>query len=294
MTNSETNSVPDLFDRQLYIKRRKKLLQNPKREDFLWRYMAESIDTSLQDVAYQFDKTLLVLPDPAIQDLMPTLHEKTQNCVIGGPSQNDFDIFIDEENLTLEAEAFDLIISIGGLHAVNDLPGSLVNYRHALKPNGLFLAVMVGGESLKELRQSLSQAEAECENGIKPHIHPFAELSDLAGLLQRAGFTLPVADTDRLKIRYQNPLKLLHDLRLMGETNLLKARHKKFMRRETFLRAIEIYHDLFAEADGKVTARFDLHSLSGWAPHESQQKPLKPGSAKARLADALNTEEKKL
>ena len=288
------NSVPEIFDRQLYLNRRERLLQNPKREDFLWRHMAESIDTSLQDVAYNFDKCLLTLPDPAIAEHMPTLMKKTQNRVIGGPTHNSFDIFLDEENMAIEAESFDLIISIGGLHVVNDLPGSLANYRRALKPNGLFLTVMVGGESLKELRQSFSQAEAECENGIKPHIHPFAELSDLAGLLQRAGFSLPVADTERLKIRYQNPLKLLHDLRLMGETNTLKARHKKFMRRETFFRAMEIYHDLFAEADGKVTARFDLHSLSGWAPHESQQKPLKPGIAKARLADALNTDEKKL
>ena len=161
--------------------------------------------------------------------------KKTQNRVIGGPTQNSFDIFLDEENMAIEVESFDLqIISIGGLHVVNDLPGSLANYRRALKPNGLFLTVMVGGESLKELRQSFSRAEAECENGIKPYIHPFAELSDLAGLLQRAGFPLPVADTERLKIRYQNPLKLLHDLRLKGETNTLKARHKKFMRRETF------------------------------------------------------------
>ena len=113
-------------------------MQNPNREDFLWRYMAESVDTSLQDVAYNFDRCLLVLPDPAIAELMPTLQTKTQSCIIGGPVQNSFDIFIDEEKLAIEPESFDLIISIGGLHVVNDLPGSLVNYRRALKPNGLF------------------------------------------------------------------------------------------------------------------------------------------------------------
>ncbi len=148
------NSVPEIFDRQLYINRRERLLQNPKREDFLWRHMAESIDISLQDVAYNFDKCLLTLPDPAIAKHMPTLMKKTQNRVIGGPTQNYFDIFLDEENMAIEPESFDLIISIGGLHVVNDLPGSLANYRRALKPNGLFLTVMVGGESLKELRQS--------------------------------------------------------------------------------------------------------------------------------------------
>lgn len=292
-----TQTVPELFDRALHVSRREKRLSRPDRtadESFLWCHMAETLDASLQDVTYRFAKSLLVVPDPAIADSLPTLREKSETCVIAGPGRHHFDRYLDEETPELDPESFDLIISIGGLHTVNDLPGCLISYRRGLRPNGLFLASLIGGESLRELRESFALAESECENGIKPHIHPFAELSDLAGLLQRAGFSLPVADTDRLKIRYASPLKLLHDLRQMGETNILHGRHRGFLRRSTFFRAMEIYRQRFGEADGKVTARFDIHSLSGWAPHESQQKPLKPGSAKARLADALNTEEEKI
>jgi SAM-dependent methyltransferase len=185
----------------------------------------------------------------------------------------------------------DAVISLLALQTVDDLPGLMLQIRRALRPDGLFLACLMGGASLTELRQSLLQAESEIEGGISPRVAPFADISDLGGLLQRAGFALPVSDTDRFTVRYANPLGLMHDLRRMGATNALIERRKTPMRRATLLRALEIYAERFADSDGRVRATFELVWISGWAPHESQQKPLKPGSAAKRLADALGVAE---
>jgi hypothetical protein len=167
----------------------------------------------------------------------------------------------------------------------------LVQIRRALRPDGLLLAALLGGDTLIELRQALAEAEAEVEDGISPRVIPFADLRDLGGLLQRAGFALPVTDVDRVTVRYASPVALMHDLRRMGATNMLTERRRRPTRRATLMRMIEIYGDRFADADGRVRATFEIVWLSGWAPHESQQQPLRPGSAQRRLADALGTTE---
>jgi SAM-dependent methyltransferase len=198
-------------------------------------------------------------------------------------------VVADEEALPLAAGTVDLAVSALALQAVNDLPGVLVQVRRALKPDGLFLAALLGGDTLTELRQSFAAAESECEGGASPRVAPFADLRELAALLQRAGFALPVADVDRLVVRYPSPLALLRDLRRMGATNPLSERRRTPLRRATLLRAMDVYASRFADADGKVRATVDVVWLSGWSPHESQQRALRPGSAKMRLADALGT-----
>jgi len=200
---------------------------------------------------------------------------------------------VDEERLPFKAESLDLVVSTLALHWANDLPGVLIQIRRALKPDGLFLGAILGGETCTELRQSLTAAEAELSSGAGLRIAPFADAYDVAGLLQRAGLALPVADVDRVRVRYAHPLKLISDLRAMGETNALADRAPP-LSRAVLSRACEIYQERFSDPDGKVFATFDILTMTGWAPHESQQKPLKPGSAKARLADALGTTEHKL
>ncbi|HXW42854.1 MAG TPA: methyltransferase domain-containing protein [Xanthobacteraceae bacterium] len=197
----------------------------------------------------------------------------------------------DEEALPLAAGALDLVISALALQFVNDLPGALVQIRRALKPDGLFLAALVGGDTLTELRQAFAAAESEVEGGAAPHVAPFADLRELGALLQRAGFALPVTDVDRLCVRYESVLALMHDLRRMGATNALTARRRTPLKRATLHRMAEIYAQRFADADGRLRATFEIVWLSGWAPHDSQQQPLKPGSAQTRLADALGTRE---
>jgi SAM-dependent methyltransferase len=188
-------------------------------------------------------------------------------------------------------EPLDLLTSVLALHSVNDLPGVLVQARRTLKPDGLFLAALFGGETLTELRQSLAAAEIAIKGGISPRVSPFADVRDLGGLLQRAGFALPVADVERTVVRYADVFSLVRDLRVMGETNALTERSRKPMRRDMLAAALAHYAEHFADVDGKLRATFDIVYLTGWAPHESQQQPLKPGSAKARLADVLGTRE---
>ena len=200
-------------------------------------------------------------------------------------------VVADEEALPFRDGSLDLVVSGLALQFVNDLPGTLIQIRRALRPDGLFLAAMIGGESLTELRQAFAAAEAEVEGGVSPRVAPFADLRDLGALLQRAGFALPVADVDRLVVRYATPLGLMHDLRRMGAGNVLHERRRKPLRRATLMRMMEVYAERFAGADGRVPATFEIVWLSGWAPHESQQRPLAPGSARTRLADALRTQE---
>src|SRR6185437_12138716 len=191
----------------------------------------------------------------------------------------------DEEALPFRDASLDLAVSALALQFVNDLPGTLIQIRRALKPDGLFLAALVGGESLAELREAFAAAEAEVEGGVSPRVAPFADLRDLGALLQRAGFALPVTDVDRVIVRYATPLALMHDLRRMGAGNVLTERRRKPLRRSTLRRMLEIYAERFSDPDGRVRATFEIVWLSGWAPHESQQRPLAPGSARTRLAD---------
>jgi SAM-dependent methyltransferase len=201
-------------------------------------------------------------------------------------------IAADEEALPLRDGALDLVVSGLSLHFVNDLPGALVQIRRALKPDGLFMAALFGGDTLSELRAAFAAAEAEIEHGISPRVLPFGDLRELGALLQRAGFALPVTDVDRLTVRYASPLALMHDLRRMGATNPLIDRSRRPLRRATLARMLAIYAERFADPDGRIRATFEIVYLSGWAPHESQQQPLAPGSARSRLADALGTQER--
>jgi SAM-dependent methyltransferase len=200
----------------------------------------------------------------------------------------------DDELLPFKAQSFDLAVSALALQNVNDLPGALAQIRRILRPDWLFLGCLLGGNSLGELRTALAEAETEIAGGISPRVAPFADVRDMGSLLQRAGFALPVTDVEPWTVRYANMFALLADLRAMGGTNTLVERLRQPAERRFFVRAADIYARDYADADGRVRATFELIFLSGWAPHESQQKPSKPGSAERRLADALGTKEKKL
>jgi SAM-dependent methyltransferase len=191
------------------------------------------------------------------------------------------------ETLPLAPESLDLVVSALAFQFVNDLPGVLAQIRRALKPDGLLLAAMIGGDTLTELRQSFAVAEAEYEGGVSPRVAPFADLRDIGSLLQRVGLALPVIDVDRVVVRYDDAFALMQDLRRMGATNILVERRRMPTRRATMLRMAQIYRERFADADRRIRATFDVIWMSGWAPHESQQKPLRPGSAKARLEEAV-------
>lgn len=198
----------------------------------------------------------------------------------------------DEEAIPFAPGSLDLVVSPLALQMVNDVPGVLAQIRQSLRPDGLLLAAIVGGETLKELREVMVAAELDLEGGASPRVAPFADGRDLGALLQRTGFALPVVDSDRFSVAYRHPLALMHDLRAMGATNVLAERSRKPLRRATLARACELYVERFGRADGKVLATFEIIMLTAWAPHESQQKPLPPGSARARLADALGTTER--
>jgi len=215
------------------------------------------------------------------------------DCQVDRPGDGA-SLVADEERPPFADGRFDLAVSLLSLHGVNDLPGALLRIRQCLRPDGLFMGCLLGGATLTELRQAFTAAEAEVEGGASPRVAPFADVREMGGLLQRAGFALPVTDADTLTVRYGDALALMRDLRAMGLTNTLVARHRKPLRRAMLMRLAAIYAERFAAADGRVPATFELIWLSGWAPHESQQKPLRPGSAKARLAAALGTAEQKL
>lgn len=198
----------------------------------------------------------------------------------------------DEERLPFAPESLDMVVSLLALHWTNDIVGALIQIRQALKPDGLFIGAILGGQTLTELRQCLTQAEAELTDGAGLRVSPFADVLDAAGLLQRAGFALPVADTDRVTVRYANALELISDVRAMGESNVLHDRARKPLSRAVVGRAAAIYQERYAGADGRIAATFDIISLTGWSPHPDQQQPLRPGSAKMRLADALHVPER--
>ncbi|MDZ5699883.1 methyltransferase domain-containing protein [Chelativorans sp. M5D2P16] len=192
------------------------------------------------------------------------------------------------ETVPLPAESLDLAVSLLTLHETNDTPGLLLQIRRALKPDGLFLAALAGAGTLQELRESLLQAETEISGGAAPRVSPFADVRDTGALLQRAGFALPVTDLETLTVRYSTMFDLMRDLRAMGATSALAERSRRPATRALFLRAAEIYQERFADPDGRIRATFNIVWMSGWAPHTSQQKPLKPGSAKVSLKSALS------
>ncbi len=291
----------NIFDRAILRQRRDRAAARLRGHDFLFAEAAERLADRLDDVTRKFPRALdLGCHDGTLSrvlagrggietlvqcDLSPAMARAA--ATNGAPS-----LAGDEEALPFAPQSFDLIVSVLGLHWVNDLPGALIQIRQALKPDGLFLGALLGGETLTELRAALIEAELAEEGGASPRVAPFAELRDAGGLLQRAGFALPVADADRLAVSYAHALALMCELRAMGESNVLIERRRGFTRRATLARAAAIYAEKFAEADGRLRASFEIVTLTGWAPHPCQPQALAPGSATTRLADALETEER--
>ncbi len=282
---------PILFDRVLQRRRLARAARLGP-EPFLLERVAEEMADRLSAVNRQFPLALDLGTATDAVAVALRGHAGVGRLVTAAPvglglGQRGAAVVADEEALPFAGQSLDLIVSGLALQGVNDLPGTLAQVRRALRPDGLFLAALLGGASLTELRQAFAQAESETVGGLSPRVAPFADVRDLGGLLQRAGFALPVTDIDRVVVRYGSPFSLFSDLRRMGASNVLAERRKVPLRRATLLRAAEIYQQQFADPDGRVRATFEIVWLSGWAPHESQQKPLAPGSAQMRLADAL-------
>jgi SAM-dependent methyltransferase len=282
-----------IFDRGQIRRQRDRAAEGLAGYDFLLRDVADRLADRLPDVKRRF---------PLALDL--GCHSGQIARVLGGRGgietlvQSDLSaamaaragplaVVADEEFLPFAARSFDLVISNLSLHWVNDLPGSLVQIRHVLKEDGLFLASLFGGETLRELRQCLLEAELAEEGGAGPRVSPFADVRDAGALLQRAGFALPVVDVDTITVTYGDAMHLLADLRGMGEANAVAARRKHFTRRATLLRALGLYEDRFSDGNGRLPATFQVLTMTAWRPHASQQKPLAPGSGQVNLADAL-------
>ncbi len=291
MTESHAPPTPLIFDRALVRRRRRRAAQMGA-ATFLLDRAAEELAERLAAVLRRFDLALdLGSAGEAVRTALGRLDSIGTIVSVSTDHRGRPSVVADEEALPFRDASLDLVVSALALQFVNDLPGTLVQVRRALKADGLFLAALLGGETLTELRQSFAAAESEIEGGVSPRVAPFADLRDLGALLQRAGFALPVADADRVVVRYDSAFALMQDLRRRGATNALIARRRTPLRRTTLLRMAEIYAQRFADADGRVRATFEIVWLSGWAPHPGQQRPLRPGSAKARLADALGTQE---
>lgn len=289
-------AAPQIFDRRLV--RRRLARAREGYSDFLLRRAADDLEDRLSAVLRDFALALDVGTPTTVaaERLLASGRAGTTFRLATVPERDGAGLTVvgDEEALPFAGERFDLAVSLLALHAVNDLPGALIQIRRALRPDGLFVGCLLGGNTLTELRQAFAGAESEVEGGASPRVAPFADVRDLGNLLARAGFRLPVTDADTLRVRYPDPFALMRDLRAMGLANALADRRRTPLRRSTLVRAAEIYGERFADPDGRVRATFDLVWLSGWAPHESQQKPLRPGSAKARLADALGVPERPL
>ena len=291
-------NLPDpllVFDRATLRIRRERAARDWERSSFLKREIADRLVERLDDVRRSFP---LALDLGCHGDEIATA--LGQRKAVGHLLRADLGLgfarrahgpalVADEEALPFAAQRFDLVLSAMSLHWVNDLPGALIQIARILKPDGLFLGAMLGGGTLWQLRQALAAAESEIEGGLSPRVSPFADLRDAAGLLQRAGFALPVADSETIEVEYDSALALMRELGAMGESNLVAERRRGFTRRTTLLRAAEIYGERFAQPSGRIAASFEVLFLHGWAPHESQPKPLKPGTAAHRLAEALGS-----
>src|SRR5262245_30114068 len=271
------HSAPILFDRALLRARQARARQQGE-ATFLLDRVAEDLTAGMSAVRGEFADVAAIWPPGDV--LRPPLADRFK-------SVTRVKLDSDSEVLPLQAESLDLVVSALAFQFVNDLPGVLAQIRRALRPDGLLLAALCGGDTLTELRQSFAAAEAECEDGVSPRVAPSADLRDIGHLLQRAGLALPVTDVDSVVVRYDSAFVLMRDLRGMGATNILVERRRMPSRRATMLRMSEIYAQRFSDPDGRIRATFDIVWLSAWAPHESQQKPLRPGSAKASLEAAV-------
>ena len=290
--------VQNIFERRLLIERRNRVADQAAEHEFLLARVAEELVERLAAINRKFPvaaslgayhgligRRLRQVPGvELVTDVEPAGRLLAQ-CE--GPR-----VQAHEEALPFAERSLDLVVSGLSLQFVNDLPGALIQIRRALKPDGLLLVALLGGSTLTELRTAFLIAEEEMEGGASPRVAPFADVRDLGGLLQRAQFALPVVDADTVTVTYPDALALMRELRSMGATNVLTARRRVPLRRATLARAIAVYQERFGLPDGRVPATFEIMTLTGWAPHESQQKPLRPGSARARLAEALGTEER--
>jgi SAM-dependent methyltransferase len=277
-TGMNPNAAPRLFDRALLLRRQQRA-EKLGAVTFLLDRVTDDMEERLRAVLREFpDVADIWTPGGSLRSAVRDRFKAATHISLDDSG---------EETLPFQPETLDLAVSALAFQFVNDLPGVLSQIRRALKPDGLLLAAMIGGDTLTELRQSFAAAEAECEGGASPRVAPFADLRDVGALLQRAGFALPVTDVDRVVARYDSAFALMTDVRRMGATNILVERSRKPTRRATLLRMAQIYAERFADADGRIRATFDVIWLSGWAPHASQQQPLKPGSAKTGLAEAV-------
>ena len=292
------NAAPQIFDRQLLAQRRKRVASSAAAHDFLLRRVAEDFAERLSLVARRFPLGLNLGAHHGLlaQHLrnLPSIGEMIDCDSVALPNYalDKKGVIADEEALPFGEACLDLVVSGLALQFVNDLPGTLLQIRRSLKPDGLFLCALLGGETLKELRDAWLIAEEEITGGASPRVAPFADVRDLGGLLQRAGFALPVADSDVVRVTYSSPLALMHEIKAMGASNVLHARRRVPATKRLLVRACEVYAERFGQADGRIPATFEIVTLTAWVPHESQQKPLKPGSAKMRLADALGVPER--
>lgn len=290
-------SQPTPIDRALLARRRHRALEKGVAgADFLLASVCEDLGDRLSTVKREFELAVDLGGHAGLVTAMLQASATVGKVIRADlfypdPALSPPDVVMDDAFPPFANQSVDLVVSALSLQWVNDLPGTLIQIRRALRPDGLFLACLPGGDTLFELRDSLLRAEIEVTGGASPRVIPFAGTRDLGALLQRAGFALPVADQDTLTVRYDTMFDLVRDLRDMGATNVLTDRSRRPAARELFYRAAEIYAREHADDDGRIRATFQFVSLSGWAPHESQQKPLKPGSAKMRLADALGTRE---
>jgi SAM-dependent methyltransferase len=290
-------SVQSIFDRRLIVQRRNRAADRIADHDFLLRRVADDLMERLAAVNRTFPNAASIgsyhgllgrrlrrLPGVETVTDVEAAARLLARC--DGPR-----IEADEEHLPFAQQSLDLVVSGLALHLVNDLPGTLIQICRSLKPDGLMLAALLGGTTLAELRTAFLAAEEELEGGVSPRAAPFADVRDLGGLLQRAGFARPVADSDTVTVTYESPLALMLELRAMGATNALTERSRRPLRRATLARAMEVYRDRFGLPDGRVPATFEIVTLTGWAPHPSQPKPLRPGSATTSLADVLGKQQ---
>lgn len=288
-----------IFDRERLAQFRTRHAPGAHEHDFLWRHAAADLADRLTLVRRSFPRVLnLGAAGPAfhhhLRDLPGTRQVVETDLTPAMLTAVGLSgLVADEEALPFRAGSLDLVVSALSLQLVNDLPGALVQIRRALRPDGLFLATLLGGQTLWELREALMLAEIELDGGASPRVAPFADVRALGALLQRAGFALPVADSDMLEVGYSNALALMHDIKAMGWANILVERRRRFLKRRVLMRTAEIYSERFSRPDGRVRATFEFVTLTGWAPDDSQPRALRPGSARTRLADALGVSERK-
>jgi SAM-dependent methyltransferase len=287
------DAPPPLFDSALLRARKRRNATAIAKHSFLIERAAQDLAERLEQIDRRFEPVLLTGPhaDLLLATLPPAINQIGRLITMDGRPGS---VAGDEEALPFAPGSFGAVLSLMSLHWANDLPGTLIQIRRALKPDGLFLGALFGGDTLSELRTALSEAEIEVDKGMSPRISPFIDIRDGAALLQRAGFALPVADRDRVRVTYSSALHLMAEVKGMGESNALIERRRVPMKRALLARTNEIYAARFPAGGGRVAATFDILTLTGWAPHEDQQKPLAPGSAKMRLAEALGTSETKL